>query len=275
MLKHPFENQEKRLKIYQVDAFSNRIFGGNPAAVCILDQWLPEKLMQQIAAENNLSETAFCVRNGYLYEIRWFTPTVEVDLCGHATLAAAHVLFAHENVLEDQIIFSSVSGELRVRRQGTQHYQLNFPEDVPMILTEAPAALVAGLAGTKALSFHRASNTYLIELESEEELRGLAPDLQAWAGLQEVIGVLVSAPGELVDFVSRCFFPQAGIDEDPVTGSAHTVLTPFWAQKRNKKELQAQQISNRKGQLTCLWENKRVLINGQAQTYLIGEIILP
>lgn len=275
MLKHPFGNQETRLKIYQVDAFSNQIFGGNPAAVCILEKWLPEKLMQQIAAENNLSETAFCVRKGYLYEIRWFTPTVEVDLCGHATLATAHVLFAHENVLEDQIIFSSASGELRVRREEAQCYQLDFPEDLPAILSDVPAALVAGLAGTKALSFHRARNTYLIELDSEQELRALAPDLQAWASLQEVIGVLVSARGEFVDFVSRCFFPQAGVDEDPVTGSAHTVLAPFWAQKLNKKELKAQQISSRKGQLTCLWTNKRVLISGKAQTYLVGEIILP
>jgi PhzF family phenazine biosynthesis protein len=275
MLKHPFEQREKRLKIYQVDAFSDRLFAGNPAAVCILDQWIPEKLMQQIAAENNLSETAFCVRKGYLYELRWFTPTVEVDLCGHATLATAHVLFAHEGVMEDQIIFSTASGELRVKRMDNNHYQLDFPEDLPQLLDQVPEVLEKGLGAISAKAYYKARNTYMIELQSEEELRQLQPDLQLWSTLEEVIGVLVTAKGELCDFVSRSFFPQAGVDEDPVTGSAHTVLTPFWTKELNKKELYAQQISARKGQLKCLWENKRVYISGQAKTYLIGELLLP
>lgn len=270
---HPFEQEQQTCKIYQVDAFTQQLFQGNPAAVCLLKNWLPEHKLQQIAAENNLSETAFLVQTGYFYDIRWFTPTVEVDLCGHATLAAAHVLFQHESVLEDIVYFNSRSGELKVRRDRHRenYYTLDFPEDLPVLMELPPAALQANV---EAEAFLKASNTYLLRLPSEKALREFVPPLEHWAGLKEVIGVIVTAKGDACDFVSRCFFPQAGIDEDPVTGSAHTVLAPYWAKELGKKELSAQQLSSRRGFLSCHYLGNRVEISGYASTYLIGTIFL-
>lgn len=277
MMPHPFEQQQQEFPLYQVDAFTNQLFAGNPAAVCLLPRWLDDGILQQIAAENNLSETAFCVRNGYLYEIRWFTPTTEVDLCGHATLATAHVLFQHENVHEEQIIFQSKGGELRVRRtpQQTNLYVLNFPQDVPQVLVEVPALLCSGLGeSVAATAFLKARQVYVVVLDKEQALRALSPRLADWRQLEEVIGVLVTAPGNITDFVSRCFFPQSGIDEDPVTGSAYTALGPYWAQQTGKNQLTARQLSARGGEVRIDWQGNRVEISGQARTYLKGSIVI-
>ena len=269
---HPSKLQ---IPIYQVDAFSDKLFGGNPAAVCLLDQWLPEHKLQQIAAENNLAETAFCVKSGYLYELRWFTPTIEVDLCGHATLATAHVLFAHEGVLAERIIFKSKSGELRVTKNGEDRYTLDFPEDIAGVLSNPPALLLEGMpADVDIVEILQGKTDYLIIVESEKIVLDLQPDLEKWKQLTTMRGVIVSAKGDSVDFVSRCFFPQSGIDEDPVTGSAHTTLTPYWAGKLGKKELKAMQLSARKGSLDCVWQQQRVMLTGNARTYLIGHIII-
>jgi PhzF family phenazine biosynthesis protein len=264
-----------QIPIYQVDAFSNKLFGGNPAAVCLLNQWLPDQQLQQIAAENNLAETAFCVQSGYLYELRWFTPTIEVDLCGHATLATAHVLFHHKGVLAERIIFQSKSGELRVKKIGESRYTLDFPEDIPKTVEDVPALLLEGMpAAVNVVEILAGKTDYLIIVESEKIVANLQPHLEKWKQLTKMRGVIVSAKGDNVDFVSRCFFPQSGVDEDPVTGSAHTTLTPYWADKLGKKELNAVQLSDRKGVLTCLWQNQRVMLTGDAKTYLIGQIVL-
>lgn len=261
------------ITIYQIDAFSNKLFGGNPAAVCLLHHWLPDGQLQQIAAENNLSETAFCVKSGYMYELRWFTPTVEVDLCGHATLATAHALFAHEGIAEERIIFKSRSGELRVKRAGENRYILDFPQDIPILVSDPPKLLLEGLPSSiTPLAILQGQHDYLVILDSETAIVNLTPDLEKWRQLTNARGVLVSAKGNSADFVSRCFFPQSGIDEDPVTGSAHTTLTPYWAVQLNKKELTAIQLSSRKGQIHCLWEGERVYLTGDARTYLKGTI---
>lgn len=258
------------IPIYQVDAFTDRLFAGNPAAVCPLEQWLPDRQMQRIAAENNLSETAFFVPKAEGYDLRWFTPVAEVDLCGHATLASAHVLFQQLEVQQETLYFYTKSGTLTVTRQD-QQYMMDFPVDVlepalpPKILLEAlqvdPQEVLLG------------REDYLLILSSEAEVRQIQPDFVKLKRVNSR-GVIVSAPGEQVDFVSRCFFPNYGVDEDPVTGSAHTTLTPYWAERLSKQELKAQQLSPRGGVLSCTMLGERVAIAGAAVTYMEGVIRL-
>ena len=258
--------------IYQVDAFASEVFKGNPAAVCICDQWPEAGLMQKIANENNLSETAFAVPSGDCYEIRWFTPEVEVDLCGHATLATAHVLFRHLGLEGDQVCFESLhSGRLTVSRNG-EMLTLDFPADVIEEMV-VPELIVTALQKPPLKAF-RGKTDFMFIYASQAEIENMNPDF----GLLAKVGgrgVIVSSLGDEVDFVSRFFAPQTGINEDPVTGSAHTTLTPYWSRVLGKKNLTATQLSRRGGDLLCEDRGDRVLISGRAVTYLVGEIDLP
>jgi len=254
------------IPVYVVDAFTRRPFGGNPAAVCPLEVWLPDAQMQAIAAEHNLAETAFVVREPEGWRIRWFTPTVEVDLCGHATLAAAYVLARHRGHAAEPIVFNSRSGPLPVRFAGNT-IVLDFPAR-PAARCEVPAALREGL-GVNPVEVLK-SRDYLVVLEDETTVRALEPDFALLAQV-DCLGVIVTAPGrDEVDFVSRFFAPRAGIDEDPVTGSAHCTLTPYWAARLKRKELHARQVSRRSGELFCTLAGDRVHIAGHAVTYLTG-----
>lgn len=263
--------------IYQVDAFTDTLFAGNPAAVCPLPAWLPEARMQAIAAENNLAETAFFVPRAGTeaeYELRWFTPTVEVALCGHATLATAHVLFRHLGATAEVLTFHSKSGPLRVsRRAADGRLTLDFPAQPPQPLQQHPDGLLDGLRHTP---LHILAGPDLIAVfDTEAEVRALRPNLAHLARVQ-YRGIIVTAPGSgEVDFVSRFFGPQVGVPEDPVTGSAHTQLVPYWAARLGKTELRARQVSARGGDLWCALQGERVLISGYAVTYLKGEIELP
>ena len=258
------------IPIYQVDAFTGELFRGNPAAVCPLDKWLPDEKMQAIAAENNLSETAFFIPRGRDYQLRWFTPAIEVDLCGHATLATAHVLFEHLGFQESTANFHSRSGRLSVSREGG-FYIMDFPTDIlepalaPKVLTEAlkiqPREVLAG------------REDFLVVLDSEAQIAALQPDFRLFRQVKGR-GVIVTAPGDAVDFVSRCFFPNAGIDEDPVTGSAHTTMIPYWAERLGKQELAARQISLRGGEIKCTMLGERVALAGKAVTYMEGTLRL-
>ncbi|MGC3943520.1 MAG: PhzF family phenazine biosynthesis protein [Chryseolinea sp.] len=257
------------LRIYQVDAFTDHVFGGNPAAVCPLDHWIDEQLMQNIAMENNLAETAFIVNKGGQVEIRWFTPTVEVDLCGHATLGAAYALFQFEGHKGDEINFMSPrSGKLTVRRDGDR-LTMNFPADV-FSKIQASEGLTAGVS-IKPVEVYRGKTDYMFVYENERDVSSVIPDFAEIAKLA-CRGVIVTAPGNEVDFVSRFFAPQSGVNEDPVTGSAHTTLTPYWSKRLNKNTLSAAQLSGRRGQLVCTNLNDRVEISGSARSYLRGEI---
>ena len=260
-----------KYKIYQIDAFTEKVFSGNPAAICPLDKWLNDNLLQKIAMENNLSETAFFVKQGNVYEIRWFTPKMEVELCGHATLATAYVLFHHENHEADTIHFYSPrSGKLTVRKQG-ELLILNFPTDSYEIIPIFEG-LTAGFEA-QPLEALKGKTDYVLVFETEEQIKNMKFNLSAISKLDKQ-GVIITARGNEVDFVSRCFFPQCGIDEDPVTGSAHTTLTPYWAKKLNKTELSAIQLSERRGYLQCKYLEDRVEISGQGKLYLIGEIFV-
>ncbi len=257
-----------KLTIYQVDAFTSNLFGGNPAAVCPLQQWLSDELMQKIALENNLSETAFFVPEGDGFHLRWFTPATEVDLCGHATLATGHVLFEHLGYGKNEIKFKSRSGILGIKKEQG-NYVLNFPTD-KLKEVEPPQFILEAL-GYQPKSCFQGREDYLVEVENQEMVENTNPDFGILKKLK-ARGIIVTAPGKKVDFVSRCFFPAFGIDEDPVTGSAHTTLTPYWAKKLGKNELNAQQISSRLGELNCKLLGDRVEIGGKAVTYLKGEI---
>ena len=259
------------LKVYVVNAFAETSFGGNPAAVICLDQWLDDDLMQQIAAQHNLAETAFIVPQADDFHIRWFTPAVEVALCGHATLASAHVFYHHLGYKKSKITFHSKSGPLHVSNTSEGKLTLDFPLDEPEEIAPCPE-IEMGLK-VKPLAVYKGSTDYLALLASQKEIEQLEPDFSILATLRSR-GIIVTAKGDNTDFVSRCFFPQSGINEDPVTGSAHTVLTPFWAQKLGKKKMSAIQLSKRKGFLDCELNEERVLISGKALTYLEGEIFL-
>ena len=259
-----------KLPIYQVDAFTGRLFAGNPAAVVFLEAELASETMQSIAAENNLSETAFIVSEGESFQIRWLTPEVEVDLCGHATLAAAHVIFNHLNYSGSTVSFSSRSGHLSVRKEG-EVLSLNFPVD-SIQAVDLPKPLIIGLGATPT-EIYKGRDDYLAIFENEDTILSLSPDMQALSKVPSR-GVIVSAPGSEVDFVSRFFAPQCGISEDPVTGSSHTTLTPYWSKKLAKQQLRARQLSRRGGELVCKDLGSRVEIGGQAVTYLVGEISL-
>ncbi|PWT96474.1 MAG: isomerase [Bacteroidetes bacterium] len=262
-----------KVSIYQVDAFTKKVFGGNSAAICPLDKWLPEDLMQRIAMENNLAETAYIVKEDEGFRIRWFTPTVEVDLCGHATLASAHVFFNHLQYPSQEIVFNSKSGPLRVLKGESGKLTLDFPKDQYEKTDDPPAELHEGL-GINIVEVIKGSTDFLVITDSQKNIERIVPDLRTIAKIKSR-GVIVSARGEDVDFVSRCFFPQSGIDEDPVTGSAHTLLTPYWAQILGKNKLTAQQLSGRKGELECELSGNRVLISGYAATYMLGVAELP
>jgi len=259
-----------KIRIYQVDAFTSRVFGGNPAAVCRLDEWLEDDILQSIANENNLSETAFFVGSGSHYSIRWFTPTSEVDLCGHATLASGYVISRILGEGSHSIHFSSATGDLTVLCGG-ERLCLDFPSR-PGKEVECPEMLreVLGIEPIETLL----SRDYLAILESEESVRTVSPNLNLLKKL-EASGVLISAPGNECDFVSRCFFPRFGVPEDPVTGSAHCTLIPYWANRLNKNELYCRQISARGGDLWCELRGDRVYIGGDCILYLTGEILLP
>ncbi|MBU1011896.1 MAG: PhzF family phenazine biosynthesis protein [Bacteroidetes bacterium] len=258
-----------KIKIYQIDAFSDQVFRGNPAAVCILDYWLDESTMQLIAAENNLAETAFVVKEGKNYAIRWFTPNTEVDLCGHATLAAAHVLFKYYHYKSSTIKFDTKKSGILIVRKDRKKIELDFPADqIEKVAT--PDILVKAL-GCKPIETYKGKTDYMLIFDAQSTIELLKPDFRLLNKIK-ARGIIVSAKGEIVDFVSRFFAPQVGIDEDPVTGSAHTTLAPYWANKLNKTALKAQQLSKRKGELECVWDGDRVKISGHAVTYLIGEI---
>jgi len=258
-----------KLPLYQIDAFTSRLFGGNPAAVVILKEWLPDPVLQAIATENNLSETAFVVPKEDTSLLRWFTPTVEVDLCGHATLAAGHVLFKYIYPTAKKVSFSTQSGILHVSREGDR-LSLDFPVRAgkPIAVSDALSAAL----GAKPREAYLARDLLAV-FETEAAIRNLRPDFGRIAAL-DAFGVIVSAPGNEVDFVSRFFVPRGGIDEDPVTGSAHCTLTPYWAARLGKTNLTARQLSSRGGELHCELRGDRVIISGQAVEYLRGEISL-
>lgn len=258
------------LPLYQVDAFTNQLFGGNPAAVCPLDKWLPDETMQQIAAENNLAETAFCVPQGDHFGLRWFTPAVEVDLCGHATLATAYVLYEIYQRTESPLQFETRSGRLTVEREGPR-LVMDFPADT-LTPAEVSPTVRAGLGDVQPTESFRGKSDYLVVLETQAAVEALQPDFRKLSEDRNVRAIIATAPGHEVDFVSRCFAPNAGIDEDPVTGSAHTTLTPYWAQRLGKDQLTARQISRRQGTLFCTHRGERVSIAGEAVLYLRGEI---
>jgi len=257
-----------RLPIYQVDAFSGRLFAGNPAAVILCESELPVGVMQSIAAENNLSETAFVVLTESMHHIRWFTPTIEVDLCGHATLAAAHVIFNHSNFSGNTVSFSSKSGPLIVRQESEILY-LDFPAD-SITAVESMESLIKGL-GVMPSELYKGRDDFLAIFENEDIIASLSPDMALISKLPSR-GVIVSSVGNEVDFVSRFFGPQSGVPEDPVTGSAHTTLIPYWSKRLARPHLRAKQISKRGGELECKFIGQRVEIGGQAVTYLVGEI---
>jgi predicted PhzF superfamily epimerase YddE/YHI9 len=256
-----------KLPIYQVDAFTTRLFGGNPAAVVPLDAWLTDDVMQAIAAENNLAETAFVMPRSDNAPLRWFTPAIEVDLCGHATLATAHVLFRYHYPDATQLSFETRSGILRVTRVGDR-LGLDLPSR-PGRRVDVTDALAAAL-GARPREAYLARDLLAI-FDSEKDVRNMRPDMGRLAAL-DAFAVMVSAPGDTVDFVSRFFAPRAGIAEDPVTGSAHSTLVPYWAERIGRTRLTARQLSARGGELECELSGDRVLATGGTVAYLRGEI---
>ena len=258
-----------QLPIYQVDAFADRVFRGNPAAVCPLETWLPDATMQAIAAENNLSETAFFVREGSDYALRWFTPAVEVDLCGHATLASGYVVMRFLEPQRESVSFRTAkAGTLTVTRRADM-LVMDFPTR-PAVPAAAPPGLFAALGGTPREVLR--ARDHLVVYGSADEIAALAPDLAALAKV-DCWAVIVTAPGDNgVDFVSRFFAPAQGILEDPVTGSAHCTLVPYWANRLGKTEFEARQLSRRGGALSCALDGDRVSIAGKAVLYLEGRI---
>jgi len=255
------------LDYYHVDAFADRVFTGNPAGVIPLKRWLPLNVLQSLATENNHAETAFFVPRGGGFHLRWFTPKIEMDLCGHATLAAAHVLWNHLAHSGDPIHFETLSGPLAVSRESGR-LMLDFPSRPP-VASDTPPVLLEGL-GAKPFQVWK-SRDYLAVFRREEELRALTPDFAKLAML-DGFGVIATAPGKSVDFVSRFFAPNAGINEDSVTGSAHCTLTPYWSKRLGKPRLRAEQLSARGGRLWCEVDGERVKIAGHAVTYSRGQI---
>jgi len=258
-----------QISIYQVDAFSSRTFAGNPAAVCPLGSWLTDREMQSIAAENNLAETAFFVEEDEGYRLRWFTPVTEIDLCGHATLASAFIIFRHLAPKLDRVSFQTRSGELIVSRNGDL-LTMDFPSRPPLGIKADPA-LVPALGETPREIL--AARDYFVVYESENQVRALKPDMAKLATVEH-FAVIVTAPGRDCDFVSRFFAPAQGVAEDPVTGSAHCSLIPYWSRRLGKNKLFARQISPRGGELWCEDQGDRVLIAGHAVEFLSGTITL-
>ncbi len=255
------------IPFYHIDAFTGHVFSGNPAGVCFLDSWLSDSVLQSIAAENNLPETAFLVRKRGGYELRWFTPKVEVDLCGHATLASAFVIFTYRDHDCKQVDFQTKSGKLSVQQQEGL-LVMDFPARKP-IPCQRPNGIneILGLSPSKILR----SRDLLAVYETEEQVKNLKPDMEGISTL-DCFAVIVTAPGKKSDFVSRFFAPAAGIPEDPVTGSAHCTLIPYWSDRLGKKEMHALQLSQRGGELFCSDKGDRVTMGGRAVIYLSGTI---
>ncbi len=261
----------ERIKIFQVDAFTNNLFSGNPAAVCILDNWLPDQIMQSIALENNLSETAFLIKKKNKFFLRWFTPKVEIDLCGHATLASAHIIYSEMNYKSNYIEFYIKSGDvLRVDRKHNL-LSMNFPAHEPKIVKQDLSELHVAF-GIRPTSFLYCKYGLAV-FKNEEEIIRIVPNLNIIEKLS-YDGIIVTAPGKNVDFVSRFFAPKFGIPEDPVTGGAHCELIPFWFKKLNKQNMIAKQLSKRGGVIHCSYLGDRVIMAGEATTYMQGELLL-
>lgn len=257
-----------QLKIYQVDAFTDKLFGGNPAAVIPLKSWLATELMQKVAQENNLSETVFFVANETVFDIRWFTPEVEINLCGHATLASAYILFEKLGYEKDNIIFQSASGPLTVTKKNDM-LLMDFPSWEPKPLEEIDAMLSDILGGAEILETHQYRDIMVV-LKNETAVKDCEPDFTLMK--KHFNKIIITAKGDKVDFVSRFFAPAAGINEDPVTGSAHSQLIPFWSKKLNKTIMNAKQLSRRGGKIYCEQKNERVIIGGNCVFYMEGEI---
>jgi len=257
-----------KIKLYQVDAFANKVFEGNPAAVCPLDNWLDEHLLQKIAEENNLSETAFFVQTDKNIQLRWFTPSGEVELCGHATLAAAYVLYQHCNYSAPSAIFDTKSGQLAVTKIDAG-FSMDFPASMPQVV-DPPVALSLGLGKIKAQTI-LAGFDYVVVVDNVKEVIDLRPDFSQWLNL-DLRGVVVTAQGTDVDFVSRCFFPKLRVNEDPVTGSSHCELAPYWGQRLGLSVVCGRQLSQRSGLVHCKLVEDRVILTGNAVEYLSGEI---
>ena len=257
------------MKYFVIDAFTDVVFRGNPAGVCLVEKWPDDAVMQRIAEENGLSETAFVVPRKGFFDLRWFTPVCEVDLCGHATLGASFVLSHFVDPGAETMEFHSVSGILTVERDGESHYVLDFP--VRRAEPARPPEHLAEILGADPLGVYR-SRDLLVLLKSEGQVRGLRPDFERMAKVDGGEGIIVTAAGEKTDFVSRCFYPKFGVPEDPVTGSAHCNLIPFWAERLEKTKLTAAQLSRRGGLLSCELCGSRVRIGGSAALYLAGEI---
>lgn len=263
------------IPIYQIDALTDVAFAGNPAAVCPLEHWPDDALLQAIALENNLSETAYLAREGEGYRLRWFTPTIEVDLCGHATLASAYYLLCHREDGGDAVTFETRSGALTVRRDGDL-LTMDFPA-VPATPTDANPTLNAAL-GAAPLELHavpklHGAEYFMAVYENETQIRTLGPDTGAIGDIPA--NVIVTAPGDSVDFVSRFFAPASGIAEDPVTGSTHCTLMPYWAARLDRDRLTARQVSARGGDLLCELKGKRVALSGRCAFYMEGRIAVP
>lgn len=261
--------------LYQVDAFAAKLFAGNPAAVVPLQQWIDDNLMQHIAMENNLAETVFFVPNGNEFNIRWFTPELEINLCGHATLASAFVLYNYLGYNKPEIVFNSKSGPLIVKKDvqstssGEFRVLMDFPSWKPEKLNEYPGGLQTALGVKEIVGVYK-HRDLLVELAKEEDVQYAKPDFSSIKKTGEK--VIITAPGKQVDFVSRFFAPTASIDEDPVTGSAHSQLIPFWSEKLGKKKMQAKQLSKRGGEIYCEQKGDRVIMGGGCIFYMKGEI---
>lgn len=256
-----------KLTFYQIDAFASKPFEGNPAAICPLDEWLPDELMQSIATENNLSETAYFVKNNKGYHIRWFTPVHEVDLCGHATLASAYVIFNILGYSENEIAFESKSGVLTVKRNNDL-LEMNFPAQ-PVVKCDTPGPILKAFDETPVECLK--SEDYIVVFDSEAFILNANPDLSSLAEL-DLRGVAITSKSDSYDFVTRFFAPKYGINEDPVTGSAFTQLIPYWANRLNKNSLNAKQVSKRGGEVGCVYDGGRVQISGKAARYMVGTI---
>jgi len=266
-----YSKQLMTIPIYQADAFTSELFGGNPAAVCPLNEWPADEVMQKIAFENNLAETAFFVKTDDGYHLRWFTPELEIDLCGHATLATAHIIFTELGFTGPSINFSTEKAGVLVVTKNDDRYTLDFPSRPPYP-AEMPEGLLEGLNNKMPIAVMR-SRDYFLVYENEQDIIDMQPNHFLLSKI-DAIGIIVTAPGKEVDFVSRFFAPACGVPEDPVTGSAHCNLIPYWAEKLGKTELHAYQLSARKGELWCEFKGERVLMSGKAVTYLKGEIYI-
>ncbi len=258
------------LKVIQIDAFAEGPFSGNPAAVIYTENALEDNLMQSIAEELNLSETAFVIPEGKDFSLRWFTPVTEVRLCGHATLATAHAFFTEYGYEEEEITFHSLSGPLKVKRVSKDTYEMDFPADQ---YSNSDVNLDDFFKSTTPKMVYKGSDDYLAIFDNESQIRGLDPDLMKISQLDSR-GLLVTAPGDQVDFVSRGYFPQCGVNEDPATGSAHCLLTKYWSDQTGRSTFKATQLSKRKGHFECKLIGDRVILKGKAQTTLRGEILI-